>query len=107
MDSIIGEDHVMSITIEMTSEKTILERHKIKEITSLEVDKEGIIETIVFKGVEVDLGKYSIQVISVEMTGVVEDLDQVQELILTETELDALSVRNLCCIMPFHYKGKI
>ena len=40
MDTIIGKDHVMSIIIEMTLEETILEKHKITEVKSVEVDIE-------------------------------------------------------------------
>ena len=41
---IIGEDHIMSIIIEMTLEETTLEKCKITEVKILEVDIEGIIK---------------------------------------------------------------
>ena len=48
MDRIRGQDHVMSIIIEMTLEETISEKHKITEVKILEVGKEGIIEMTTF-----------------------------------------------------------
>ena len=51
MDRIIGEEHVMSIMIEMILGETILEKCKITEDKISEVDIEGIIE------LEVGLGK--------------------------------------------------
>ena len=44
MDRIIMEDHNMSIFIGMTTEEKILEKHKIIEVKTLEVDIEVIIE---------------------------------------------------------------
>ena len=41
---IIGEDHIMSIIIEMTLEETMLEKCKITKVKSTAVDIEGIIE---------------------------------------------------------------
>ena len=49
MDQIIEEDSVMSIIIGMTIEKAILEICKITKVKILEVDTEGIIETIIWK----------------------------------------------------------
>ena len=43
MDKVIEEDHIMSITIEMITEKIILGICKIIEVKILEVDTEGII----------------------------------------------------------------
>ena len=38
MDRVIGEDHFMSIIIEMTLEETILEKCKLAEVKLLEMD---------------------------------------------------------------------
>ena len=60
------------------------------------MDIDEITEMTTLEKVEVGLETDSIQVISVEMIEVVVvGLDQVQELVLTETELDALSVGNM------------
>ena len=71
MDKIIGEDQVTSIIIEMTLDETILENCKITEVRILEVDIEGITETITLEEVEVGLGTDKIQVILTEITEVV------------------------------------
>ena len=57
VDRIIGEDHIMSILIEMTLGETISEKHKIIEVKILEVDMEIIIEMKTSEEVEVGLGK--------------------------------------------------
>ena len=68
MDRIIGEDHDMSILSEMTSGETILEKCKLMEFKTLEVDiKVIIIEMSTLEEVEVGLGKDNIQVILAEM----------------------------------------
>ena len=100
MDRIIEEDHIMSIIIEMTLEEIILEKCKIIDIKSLAVDIEGITEMTTLEEVEVGLGKDNIQVILEEMTEVVVGGDQVQELVLIETESDALSVGNIISLKP-------
>ena len=80
IERIIGEDHKMSIIIEMTLEETIIETHKITEVKILEVDIEGIIEMTTLEEVEIGLGKNNIQVILAEMTEVaVVAQNQVQE----------------------------
>ena len=85
MDKIIEEDHIMQIIIEKTLEETILEIHKITEVTFIKVDIEGIIEMTTLKEVEVGLGINNIQVILVDMTEVVVGgLDQVQEPVLRD-----------------------
>ena len=71
MDRIIGKDHVISITIEMSVEETILEKCRIIEVRILEVNIEGITEMTTLEEVEVGLGKDNIQVISAGMTEVV------------------------------------
>ena len=69
MDRIIGEDHDMSIIIEMTLGETIIERCKIIEVKILEVDIEIIIiEMTTLEEVEVGLGKDNIQIILEGMT---------------------------------------
>ena len=93
------EDHVMLIIIEKTTGKTILEKCKITEVNILEVDIEGIIEMTTLKEVEVGLGTHNIQVTLEGMTEVIVGQDQVQESVLTETELDALSVRNMIILL--------
>ena len=78
MDRIIGEDHNMSIIIEMNLVVTIIERHKIIEVKILVVDIEVIIEMTTLEEVEVGAGKGNIQVILAEMIEVVVvGLDQV------------------------------
>ena len=67
----IGEDHIMSIIIEMTLDETILDKCKLTEVRILEMDIEGITETTTLKVVEVGLGKDYIQVILAEMAEVV------------------------------------
>ena len=100
MDRIIEGDHIMSIIIEMILGETILETCKIIDIRILEVDIEGIIEMVTLEEVDVGLRKDSIQVILVEMAEVVIiGQDQVQEPVLTETELDALSVGNMIILL--------
>ena len=61
MDKIIEEDYVMSIIIEMTLEKTIVEIYKITEVKSLEEDTEGIIEMSILEEVEIGLGTDNIR----------------------------------------------
>ena len=77
MDSIIGEDYITLIIIEMTIiiEETILEKHKTIEVRILEVILEGVIEIVIV------------------------GLDQVQELVLIETGSDALSVGNMIILL--------
>ena len=96
LHKIIEEDHVMSIITELTLEETILEICKIMDIKILEVDTEGIIEMIILEDVEVGPGMDNTQVILVEMTEVVVvGLHQVQEPVLKETELHALTIGNM------------
>ena len=76
-DRIIGEDHNMSILIEMTLGETILGKCKIIEVKILKVDIEVIIEMTTLEEIEVGLGKDSIQVILEGMIeAVVVDEDQ-------------------------------
>ena len=96
MDKIIEEDCITLIIIEMAIGGTISEVSKIKEVKSSEVLTEGIIEMIILEEVETD----NIQVISEEMTEVVVvSLDQVQEPVVIETELDAISVGNMIILL--------
>ena len=93
MDRIIGEDHAMSIIIEMILGETILEKCKITEVKILAMDIEGIIEMTTLEEVEVGPGKEKFsrnEVVEVEVGH-----DQVQEPVLIETELHALSVGNM------------
>ena len=100
LDRITGEDHNMSIHIEITLGKTISEKHKIIEVKILEVDIEVIIETTTSEKVELGVGKDNIQVILAEMIeAVVVGQDQVQEPVLTETELDVLGVENMIILL--------
>ena len=92
MDRMIGEDHNMSVLTEMTIGEIILERHRITVDKTYDVDTEIIIiEMTPLEEVGVGLGRENIQVILAEMEEVPVDQDQVQEPVLTETELDALS----------------
>ena len=60
------------------------------------MDIEDIIGMIIMKDVEVGLEKDSYQIFSEGMTEVVViDLDQVQELVLTEVESDVISVESM------------
>ena len=96
MDRSIGEYHNISIIIEMTIGETILERHKIIEVKTLDVDIEIIIiEMTTLEEVEVGLRKNNNQVILAEIIEVIAGQDQVQEPVLIETELDVLSVGNM------------
>ena len=87
----------MFIIIDMTLGETILEICKVIEVKILEIDIEEIIEMTILEEVEVGLEKDNTQVILIEVTEVVVGQDQVQELVLTETEteLDALSAGNM------------
>ena len=67
----------------------MLEVYRIIEVKMLKVDIKVIIEMTALEEVEVGLGKDNIGVILVEMTEVVAiGQDQVQEPVLTKTELD-------------------
>ena len=95
-DRIIGEDHNMSILIEMAFGEAILEKCKIIVVKILEVYIEVIIEMTTLEEVEVGLGKDNIQVILAEMLEVVVlGQDQVQEPVLTEAEFDVLGIGNM------------
>ena len=64
------------------------------------MDIEGITDMTILEEVEVGLGTDNIQVILAGMTEVVVvGLDQVQDSVLIETELDALSVRNTIILL--------
>ena len=95
MNKVIEKDCVMSIIIEMTIEETNIEICKIIEVKILEVDTEEIIETIILEEVGVGLETDNIQIISEGMIEVVVGLEQVQEPVLIEIELDAISVGNM------------
>ena len=85
-DRIIGEDHHMSIIIEMTLGKTVIERCIITEVKMLEVDIVGFIKMTTLEEVEVGPGKDNIQVILAKMIEVaIVGQGQVQELLLIET----------------------
>ena len=88
----IEEGCTMIKTIEVTLGDEILEEHKIIKLRILEVDMEVTLEMITLEEVEVGLEKDSTQVTSEEIREVVVDQDQVQEQVLTEIRLDALSV---------------
>ena len=83
----------------MTLEETILEKHKITEVKLLEVEIGGIIKMTMLEEVEVGLGTDNIQVILAEMIEVVVGQDQVQEPVVIETELDALSEGNMIILL--------
>ena len=84
----------------MTLGEEILGKQKIMEVSIIEVDIEAIIEMTILEEVEVGLGKDSIQVILEGMTkAVVADQDQVQDLVLTEIELDVLNVGNMIILL--------
>ena len=107
MDRIIGEDHNMSILMEMTLEEAILEKCKSTEVKILDVDIEVIIEVTTLKEVEVGSVKDNIQVILEEMIEVVAVVqDQVQEPVLTERELDALSVGNMIILLKTEFTNR-
>ena len=90
----------MSIIIETALEETILEDCEITEVKILEVDTGGIIVKTNLEEIEVSLGKDNIQIILAEMTDIVlVGQDQVQELVLIETELDALNVVHMIMII--------
>ena len=96
MDRIIGEEHNMSILTEITLGKTILEKCKTIEVKIEEVDIEVITEMTTLEEVEVGLWKDNTQVILGEMIEVViVGQDQIQEPVLTEIELDVISVGNM------------
>ena len=59
------------------------------------MDTEGITEVIMMKEVGVGLGTGNFQIILEGMKEAVVGLDQVQELVLIETELDVTSVGNM------------
>ena len=79
----------------MTLEETILEKCQIIGVKILEVDTKGVIETIILEELGIGLGTDNIQIISEGMIEVVVGLDKVQELVLIEIELDALSIENI------------
>ena len=90
----------MLILIEVVLGKTVFEEQKITKVKILEVDIEEIIEMTNLEEVEVGLGKDNIQVTLEEMTEiVVACLYQVQEPLLIETELDALSVGKMIILL--------
>ena len=64
------------------------------------MDIEEITETIIMKEVRVGLEKDSFQIIPEGMTEVVAvDLDEVQELVLTEIRLDVISVEGMIILL--------
>ena len=78
MDRIIDEGCNMLIIIEMTLGEKILGKHKIIEVSIIEVDIETIIEMKILEVVEVGLGEDNTQVILEGMIrAVVVDEDQV------------------------------
>ena len=95
MEKVIEEDCIMWITIEMIIQETILGICKI-----IEVDTEGIIEMLIMEKVRVGLGTHNIQIKSVGIAEVVViHVDQVQESVLIEIELDAISVGNMVILL--------
>ena len=91
----------MAIIIEMDLGETIIERCKTMEVKISEEDI-GIIIPVMrtLEEVEVGLGTDNIQVILAEMIEVVVvGQDQVQELVLIKTELDALHVGNMITLL--------
>ena len=64
MDKDIEEDCIALIIREMTLDDNILEKHEITENKIIEVDKEGIIEMIIFKDVGLGLGIDNTEIIS-------------------------------------------
>ena len=71
MGRIIGEDHSVSIIIQMAVGETILEKCKITEDKTFKVDTEIIIEMKTLEEVEVGLRRDNIQVILAEIIEVV------------------------------------
>ena len=97
MDRIIEEDCSMLIIIEMTLGEEILGKHKIIEVSIIEVDVETTIEMITLEEVEVGPGKDNIQV---TLEGMMEAVtDEVQEPVLLEIELEVLNVENMTILL--------
>ena len=92
VDKIIEEDCVVLIIIEMIIEEIISEICKIIEVKILDVNTKGVVETIIFKEVEVGLGKDNIQVILEGVTEIIVSLDQVQKPLLIEIGLGDINV---------------
>ena len=63
------------------------------------MDTEEIIEMIIMKEAEVDLGIDNIQIIPEGMTKLVVGLDQDQELVPIEIELHAINVGNMIILL--------
>ena len=78
-------------TIEVTLEEKIYN----PQLRIIEVDTEGIIETLIMKEVGVDLGIDNIQIIPEWMIEVAVGLDHDQEPVPIEIELDAINVENM------------
>ena len=95
MDKTIEEGHSMIKIIEVILGEEISEEHKIIEARILEVDIEVTLEMTTLEEVEVDLEKDNTQITLGEMREAVVNLDQVQEQVLIEIELDALSVGSM------------
>ena len=62
MDRIIEEGHNMLIILEMTLGEDILGKHKIMEVSIIEIHIKAIIGMTALEEIEVGLGKDSIQV---------------------------------------------
>ena len=80
--------------------EVILGKHKIIQVSIIEVDIETIIETTTLEEVELGSGKDINQVILERMTkAVLLDQDQVLEPVLLEIELDVLNVGNVIILL--------
>ena len=99
-DRIIGEDHDVSIIMEMTSEETITEMQNYRGQNFRGGYRNNNNRNNSFGRGRSRSRTDNIHVILAEMIEVVVvDLDQVQEPLLTETELDALSVGNMIILL--------
>ena len=96
----IGVYNNISILIEIALGESISEKSKIIDVRFLEVDMKVITEMTTLEELVAGLGKDNIQVIIAEMIEVVVvGQDQVQEPVLTMTELDVLSVGNMIILL--------
>ena len=95
MDRIVKTDQGIIRTIEVILEEEILEeiqeQIRITEVKIKEVNINEIIEIIIMKEVEVDLGIHNIQIIEA-MKETTVGLDQVQEPVQIEIESDVINV---------------
>ena len=98
MDRITWTNQGIIRAIEVISEEGILNQIRVIVVNNIDVNIEEITETIIMKE-EVGLGIDNIQIIPEEGIEVVVGLDQVQELVLIETEINAINAGNMI-ILP-------